>query len=190
MQTMSADEEVTAGDCRVLKAKLKRALEQDNATDIHDVLSDLEVAEMTRKILVDTKIAQVLNDKDLKKKALDKDIIARVRRLRHKWKLLFNPTAIPQELSPTQLGSNGSPYTTATMMNPTNLSRRFPERTTPPSPPPTNEHTPYDLSRRWNGVDGCVGEDNRWHRWSRSIIRSPGERIEQVDFAGPYAVPF
>jgi len=184
--------EFTSGDCRSLKAKLKVALETQNAQEIDEILTILENAEMTRQILVST----------------DKERLARVKRLRNTWKLLFNPTTQTQELSPNALhgpnaghSANQNHNSTNNIpsalpnnpiaMQPTLLVRKFPPRTeSSTSPAPTNSFSLYDLNRRWQGVDGCPGEDGTWHSWSRSILRAPTDDINTADFAGPYTLPF
>lgn len=176
-----------------LKTRLKNAFDKANTREISSMLTRLERVQMTTTILEESQVGPVLVQ--LKKRppgneAKAKELAARAKALIAKYKSLFAVNVKPIHGVGAITAGGGPGGSGATAAPSSALVFLDSLEDAAAGPPVTNEPSPYDPARRWNGVDGCQGPTGRWYGWDRSVVIKPGTTLEGTEFAGPYTLPF
>lgn len=172
-----------------LKTRLKNAFDKANTREISSMLTRLERVQMTTTILEESQVGPVLVQ--LKKRppgneAKAKELAARAKALIVRYKSLFAVNVKPLQGvgTVTAGGVGGAAGLPSALVFLDSLEDAA------AGPPVTNEPSPYDPARCWNGVDGCQGPTGRWYGWDRSVVIKPGTTLDGTEFAGPYTLPF
>eukprot|EP00050_Salpingoeca_kvevrii_P000854 m.157505 g.157505 ORF g.157505 m.157505 type:complete len:200 (+) comp10231_c1_seq3:129-728(+) len=171
----SAEERGTVRRLLHLKEQLDLALDKSDMAVAADILSELTQIAMNIELMRATRITTSLGALRKKARDLDPALSDRAKVLSKQWQEMLRKSLRAESATAAAAAAATPPTTTAAAV-PVAAAAAAGVRTplvhpygSDCPPEPSHEFSAYSPERRWQGVDGCVGPDGRWYRWSEPI---------------------